>query len=117
MFKVGDFVRITKMLKDAVDNNIGYPVETVGVVCDCDRSREEISYEVIPLHECLRFSSNRMSLILDLKGKDGFWYVKSELEKVKLDKMQVMLVRGDEEKTCFVYDRIHNCKVWDLKTH
>ena len=99
MFKIGDIVRITKMLKDVIGNDIAYPVGTVGVICDRAWNGEEFAYEVIALHECVRFSHTGATLILDVKGKDGFLYEECELEKVSLTDMKVVLEFSKDEKT------------------
>ena len=69
MFKVGDIGRIKKVLQDVLCNDIAYPVNTVGVVCDRASSGEKFAYEVIALHECARFSHTGATLILDVKDK------------------------------------------------
>lgn len=99
MFKVGDIVRIKQVLQDVTGNDIAYPVNTVGVICDRAWNGEEFAYEVIALHECVRFSHTGATLILDVKGKDGFLYEECELEKVSLTDMKVVLEFSKDEKT------------------
>lgn len=91
MFKVGDIVRIKQVLQDVTGSDIAYPVNTVGVVCDRASDGEEFVYEVIALHECIRFSHTGATLILDVKDQDGFWYEECKLEKVNFTDVKVML--------------------------
>ena len=99
MFKIGDIVRIKKILQDVAYNDIAYPVNTVGVVYSRALSGEESAYEVIALNECVRFSHTGATLILDVTGKDGFLYEECELEKVSLTDMKVVLEFSKDEKT------------------
>lgn len=99
MFKIGDIVRIKKILQDVSGNDIAYPVNTVGVVCSRALSGEEPAYEVIALHECVRFSHTGATLVLDVRGKNGFLYEECELEKVSLADMKVVLSFSKDEKT------------------
>ena len=99
MFKIGDIVRIKKVLQDVLCNDIAYPVNTVGVVCGRASSGEEPAYEVIALHECVRFSHTGATLVLDVRGKNGFLYEECELEKVSLADMKVVLSFSKDEKT------------------
>lgn len=98
MFKIGDIVRIKKVLQDVSGNDIDYPVNTVGVVCSRALSEEESVYEVIALNECVRFSHTGATLILDVRGKYGFLYEECELEKVSLTDMKVVLEFSKNEK-------------------
>lgn len=104
MFKVGDIVRIKKVLQDVLCNDIAYPVNTVGVVCGHASNGEELAYEVIALHECVRFSHTGATLILDVKHKDGFLYEECELEKVNLADMKVMLAFSQGGKRYIKWD-------------
>ena len=104
MFKFGDIVRIKKVLQDVLCNDIAYPVNTVGVVCGSASNGEELAYEVIALHECVRFSHTGATLILDVKNKDGFLYEECELEKVNLADMKVMLAFSKGGKRYIKWD-------------
>ena len=101
MFKFGDIVRIKEVLQDVLYNDIAYPVNTVGVVCGCALDGEKIVYEVIALHECVRFSHTGETLILDVKDKDGFWYEEGELGKANLTDVKVMLAFNKGKKRYF----------------
>lgn len=95
MFKIGDIVRIKKILQDVSGNDIAYPVNTVGVVYSRGLGGDEPSYRVISLRECAQFSETGMTLILNLKGRYGFLYKESELKRVSLYDMKVQVIRGE----------------------
>lgn len=95
MFKIGDIVRITKMLKDVIGNDIAYPVGTVGVVYSRGLGGDEPSYGVVSLKECAQFSETGMELILNLKGRYGFLYMGSELKRANLYDMKVQVIRDE----------------------